>query len=64
VRRRCHDLLAAHDFGLEPLTNAFAQMRGFRIDHSDPVDLRRSKTRLRRFANRARGRAASLRLRA
>jgi isopenicillin-N epimerase len=29
VRRRCHDLLAAHDFGLEPLTDDFVQMRGF-----------------------------------
>jgi isopenicillin-N epimerase len=41
VRRRCHDLLAGHDFGLEPLTDAFAQMRGFRIDHSDPAGLKR-----------------------
>ena len=41
VRRRCHDLLAAHDFGLEPLTDAFAQMRGFRVDHPDPAELKR-----------------------
>jgi isopenicillin-N epimerase len=31
VRRRCHDLLAAADFGLEPLTDDFVQMRGFRV---------------------------------
>ncbi|HUZ82302.1 MAG TPA: aminotransferase class V-fold PLP-dependent enzyme [Gaiellaceae bacterium] len=41
VRRRCHELLAAHDFGLEPLTEEFAQMRGFRIDHPDPAALKR-----------------------
>ena len=40
VRRRCHDLLAAHEFGLEPLTDDFVQMRGFRIDHPDPPALK------------------------
>lgn len=41
VRRRCHELLAAHDFGLEPLTDEFAQLRGFRLDHPDPAGLKR-----------------------
>ena len=41
VRRRCHSLLAAHDFGLEPLTDEFVQMRGFRIDDPDPPELKR-----------------------
>ncbi len=41
VRRRCHELLAAHEFGLEPLTGDFVQMRGFRIDHPDPETLKR-----------------------
>ena len=41
VRRRCHELLAAYEFGLEPLTDDFVQMRGFRIDHSDPPALQR-----------------------
>ena len=41
VRRRCHELLAAHEFGLEPLTDDFVQMRGFRIDHPDPPALQR-----------------------
>jgi isopenicillin-N epimerase len=40
VRRRCHELLAAHEFGLEPLTDEFVQMRGFRIDHPDPAALK------------------------
>jgi len=40
VRRRCHDLLAAVDFGLEPLTDEFVQMRGFRVDHPDPARLK------------------------
>jgi isopenicillin-N epimerase len=41
VRRRCHELLAAREFGLEPLTGDFVQMRGFRIDHPDPDALKR-----------------------
>ena len=40
VRRSCHDLLAAHDFGLEPLTDEFVQMRGFRVEHPDPAALK------------------------
>jgi isopenicillin-N epimerase len=41
VRERCHALLAAADFGLEPLTDDYAQMRGFRLDHDDPPALKR-----------------------
>jgi isopenicillin-N epimerase len=41
VRARCHALLAAADFGLEPLTNDFVQMRGFRLEHDDPPALKR-----------------------
>ncbi len=40
VRRQCHELLAAHEFGLEPLTDEFVQMRGFRLDHPDPLSLK------------------------
>jgi isopenicillin-N epimerase len=41
VRSRCRDLLAAADFGLEPLSDEFVQMRGFRIEHPDPPGLKR-----------------------
>jgi isopenicillin-N epimerase len=41
VRDRCHALLAAADFGLEPLTHEFVQMRGFRVEHPDPPALKR-----------------------
>jgi isopenicillin-N epimerase len=41
VRDRCHALLAAADFGLEPLTDEFVQMRGFRLEHNDPPALKR-----------------------
>jgi isopenicillin-N epimerase len=41
VRERCHALLAAADFGLEPLTDTFVQMRGYRVDHPDPPGLKR-----------------------
>ena len=41
VRDRCHALLAAADFGLEPLTDEFVQMRGFRVEHPDPPALKR-----------------------
>jgi isopenicillin-N epimerase len=40
VRERCHALLAAADFGLEPLTDEFVQMRGFRLEHPDPPALK------------------------
>ena len=40
VRARCHDLLASFDPGLEPLTDTFAQMRGFRLEHPDPPGLK------------------------
>jgi isopenicillin-N epimerase len=41
VRDRCHALLEAADFGLEPLTDDFVQMRGFRLEHDDPPALKR-----------------------
>jgi isopenicillin-N epimerase len=41
VRERCHALLAEADFGLEPLTDEFVQMRGYRLDHPDPQGLKR-----------------------
>jgi isopenicillin-N epimerase len=41
VRRRCHALLASADLGLEPLTDDFVQMRGFRLEHPDPPALKR-----------------------
>jgi isopenicillin-N epimerase len=40
VRERCHALLDAADFGLEPLTDDFVQMRGFRLEHADPPALK------------------------
>jgi isopenicillin-N epimerase len=41
VRDRCHRLLGTADLGLEPLTDDFVQMRGFRVEHSDPPALKR-----------------------
>jgi isopenicillin-N epimerase len=41
VRRRCHDLLAAAEIGLEPLCDDYVQMRGFRVEHADPPALKR-----------------------
>jgi isopenicillin-N epimerase len=41
VRERCHALLAAADFGLEPLADDYVQMRGFRLEHDDPPALKR-----------------------
>lgn len=40
VRERCHALLAAADFGLEPLADDFVQMRGYRVEHDDPASLK------------------------
>jgi isopenicillin-N epimerase len=40
VRERCHELLAAAELPLEPLTDEFVQMRGFRVDHPDPPALK------------------------
>ena len=40
VRERCHALLDAADLGLEPLTDTFVQMRGFRVEHPDPPALK------------------------
>jgi len=40
VRERCHALLAATDFGLDPLTDDFVQMRGYRLEHDDPPALK------------------------
>jgi len=41
VRRRCHALLERAAIELEPLTDEFAQMRGFRVEHPDPHELKR-----------------------
>ena len=41
VRERCHTLLAAAALPLEPLTDAFVQMRGYRLEHRDPPALKR-----------------------
>src|SRR5581483_5940491 len=41
VRARCHALLAALELPYEPLTDAFVQMRGFRVEHPDPPALKR-----------------------
>jgi isopenicillin-N epimerase len=41
VRERCHALLAALELPFEPLTDAFVQMRGFRVEHPDPPALKR-----------------------
>jgi isopenicillin-N epimerase len=40
VRERCHALLAAADLGLEPLTDDYVQMRGYRVDHDNPPALK------------------------
>ena len=43
VRERCHALLDGADFGLEPLTDDFVQMCGFRLpDHVDGPSLKRT----------------------
>jgi isopenicillin-N epimerase len=41
VRERCHALLASADLGLEPLTDDFVQMRGYRVPTGDPRGLQR-----------------------
>jgi isopenicillin-N epimerase len=41
VRERCRQLLAALELPFAPLTDDFAQMRGFRVDHPDPAALKR-----------------------
>lgn len=41
VRRRCHELLASLELPFEPLTGDYVQMRGFRVEHPDPRELRR-----------------------
>ncbi len=41
VRDRCHALLASFESpGLEPVTDDYVQMRGFRIEHDDPAALK------------------------
>ncbi len=42
VRARCHELLAAARLPFEPLTDTYVQMRGFRVHHPDPAQLKRS----------------------
>jgi isopenicillin-N epimerase len=41
VRARCHDLLAQADVGLEPTTDRFVQMLGFRLPVDDPRGFQR-----------------------
>jgi isopenicillin-N epimerase len=41
VRQRCHELLASLELPFEPLTDDYVQMRGFRVDHPDPLRLGR-----------------------
>ena len=41
VRTRCHSLLADAGPALEPLTDDYVQMRGFRVEHDDPAALKR-----------------------
>jgi isopenicillin-N epimerase len=41
VRTRCHSLLADAGPALEPLTDDYVQMRGFRVEHGDPAALKR-----------------------
>jgi len=41
VRARCHELLSSLELPFEPLTDDYVQMRGFRVDHPDPPDLKR-----------------------
>jgi len=40
VRERCHALLAALELPLDPLTDDFVQMRGYRVEHPDPPALK------------------------
>jgi len=40
VRARCHELLASLELPFEPLTDDFAQMRGYRVEHPDPPGLK------------------------
>ncbi|MGZ4291051.1 MAG: aminotransferase class V-fold PLP-dependent enzyme [Gaiellaceae bacterium] len=41
VRARCRDLLDSIELPFEPLTEEFVQMRGFRVEHPDPPELKR-----------------------
>ena len=41
VREACHTLLEAAEFVLEPLTDRFVQMRGYRVPTEDPKALQR-----------------------
>jgi len=40
VRERCHALLASLELPFAPLTDAFVQMRGYRVEHPDPPSLK------------------------
>ena len=40
VRARCHELLASLELPFEPLTDDYAQMRGYRVEHRDPPALK------------------------
>lgn len=41
VRERCHELLAQLELPFEPLADDYVQMRGFRVEHPDPPELKR-----------------------
>jgi selenocysteine lyase/cysteine desulfurase len=41
VQARCRDLLATVELPFEPLTDDYVQMRGFRVEHPDPPELKR-----------------------
>jgi isopenicillin-N epimerase len=41
VREQCHALLARVELPFAPLTDDYVQMRGFRVEHPDPEELKR-----------------------
>jgi isopenicillin-N epimerase len=49
VRRRCHELLASLELPFRPLTDDYVQMRGFRVEHPNPLELRRCLNENRRI---------------
>jgi isopenicillin-N epimerase len=49
VQRRCHELLASLELPYPPLADQFVQMRGFRVDHPRPLELRRQLQEERRI---------------
>ena len=41
IRKRCHELLASVELPFAPLADEYVQMRGFRVEHRDPPELKR-----------------------